>query len=124
MKTCPDCTAITEQVKNNNRYEIIDIGEHVRFLKEFLRLRENNSVFTEARKKGYVGIPCFVLENGTVTLNPEEAGLQNEQEYKSSCNIDGSGCQRKELPKGSSFLFLSNKSPFVLIIISNFCTFA
>ena len=24
MKTCPDCTAITEQVKNNNRYEIID----------------------------------------------------------------------------------------------------
>ena len=92
MKTCPDCTAITEQVKNNNRYEIIDIGEHVRFLKEFLRLRENTSVFTEARKKGYVGIPCFVLENGTVTLNPEEAGLQNEQEYKSSCNIDGSGC--------------------------------
>ena len=33
MKTCPDCTAITEQVKNNNRYEIIDIGEHVRFFK-------------------------------------------------------------------------------------------
>ena len=26
MMTCPDCTAITEKVKNNNRYEIIDIG--------------------------------------------------------------------------------------------------
>jgi len=26
---------------------------------------------------GAVGIPCFVLEDGSVTLSPEEAGLQS-----------------------------------------------
>ena len=115
MKTCPDCTAITEQVKITTVMRLQIQANTFAFLKEFLRLRENNSVFTEARKKGYVGIPCFVLENGTVTLNPEEAGLQNEQEYKSSCNIDGSGCQRKELPKGSSFLFYPIKAHLCLL---------
>ena len=53
MKTCPDCVAVDEQVKGDSRYEVIDIGEHVRFLKEFLRLRDNNAVFAEARAKGY-----------------------------------------------------------------------
>ena len=72
MMTCPDCVEVDEQVKGDSRYEIIDIGEHVRFMKEFLRLRDNNEVFAEARAKGYAGIPCFVLEDGTVTLNPEE----------------------------------------------------
>ncbi len=61
-------------------------------MKEFLRLRDNNEVFAEARAKGYVGIPCFVLEDGTVTLNPEEAGIQKGKNNAPSCNIDGSGC--------------------------------
>ena len=91
MMTCPDCVEVDEQVKGDSRYEIIDIGEHVRFMKEFLRLRDNNEVFAEARAKGYVGIPCFVLEDGTVTLNPEEAGIQKGKNAP-SCNIDGSGC--------------------------------
>lgn len=92
MMTCPDCVEVDEQVKGDSRYEIIDIGEHVRFMKEFLRLRDNNEVFAEARAKGYVGIPCFVLEDGTVTLNPEEAGIQKGKNNAASCNIDGSGC--------------------------------
>ena len=92
MMTCPDCVEVDEQVKGDSRYEIIDIGEHVRFMKEFLRLRDNNEVFAEARAKGYAGIPCFVLEDGTVTLNPEEAGIQKGKNNAPSCNIDGSGC--------------------------------
>ncbi|GAB6975702.1 hypothetical protein [Prevotella falsenii] len=92
MKTCPDCVAVDEQAKGDSRYEVIDIGEHVRFLKEFLRLRDNNPVFAEARAKGYAGIPCFVLEDGTVTLNAEDAGLQTNTNEAPSCNIDGSGC--------------------------------
>lgn len=35
MKSCPDCTFVDEQVKGNGRYEVIDIGEHVRNLKAF-----------------------------------------------------------------------------------------
>lgn len=40
-------------------------------------LRDNNPVFDECKKKGYAGIPCFVTEDGTVTLTPEEVGLKS-----------------------------------------------
>lgn len=50
MQTCPDCTYVEEQVKGNSRYEIIDIGQHVRNLKEFLKLRDHNPVFDAAKK--------------------------------------------------------------------------
>lgn len=43
MNTCPDCTDVKEQVKGNDKYEVVDIGEHVRNLKEFLRLRDKKS---------------------------------------------------------------------------------
>ena len=33
METCPDCTHVKEQVNGDGRYEIIDIGSHVRNLK-------------------------------------------------------------------------------------------
>ena len=79
MKTCPDCMAVDKQAEGNNRYEVIDIGDHVKY-------------FAEAREKGYIGIPCFVLEDGTVTLDPEKAGLGSEQHEAPSCRLDGSGC--------------------------------
>ena len=92
MKSCPDCSFVDEQVKGNGRYEVIDIGEYVRNLKAFLALRDNNPVFDDAKKHGYAGIPCFVLEDGRVTLSPEEAGLKSRQDEAPSCSIDGKGC--------------------------------
>ena len=93
METCPDCTYLDEQVKGNDKYEVIDIGRHVKDLKAFLKLRDNNPVFDEAKKMGSVGIPCMVLEDGTVTLNPEDAGLKSRPISEgATCNIDGSGC--------------------------------
>lgn len=92
MKTCPDCAFVDEQVKGNDRYEVIDIGEHVRNLKAFLTLRDNNPVFDDAKKHGYAGIPCFVLEDGRVTLTPEEAGLKSQEAGALSCSLDGKGC--------------------------------
>ena len=41
MSSCPDCQYVEEQVKENNRYEVIDIGQHVRDLKAFLKLRDH-----------------------------------------------------------------------------------
>ncbi len=93
MGTCPDCTYVDEQVKGDDRYEVIDIGEHVRDLKAFLKLRDHNEAFDHARKVGAVGIPCFVLEDGRVTLIAEEAGLKSRPvAMGSACNLDGSGC--------------------------------
>lgn len=76
MPTCPDCTAVIEQVKGNPRYELVNIGEHVLNLKQFLALRDSNPKFDAAKRHGWVGIPCFVLEDGTVTFRPNEAGLE------------------------------------------------
>lgn len=93
METCPDCTYVEQQVKDNDMYEVIDIGRHVRDLKAFLSLRDLDPAFDEAKSVGAVGIPCFVLEDGTVTLNPEDAGLRPRPvDEGAACNIDGSGC--------------------------------
>ena len=93
MDTCPDCTYVDEQVKGNSNYVVIDIGSHVKNLKAFLKLRDNNAVFDEAKKHGAAGIPCFVLEDGTVTLTPEDAGLKSRPiEEGAACSLDGSGC--------------------------------
>jgi len=91
MQTCPDCTYVEEQIKDDPRFEIIDIGEHVRNLKEFIRLRESNPAFDEAKKIGDLGIPCYVLEDGTVTLYSKNVGLKPRPDGL-SCGIDGKGC--------------------------------
>ena len=92
MSTCPDCTRIEAQIKDNPNYNVIDIGAHVRNLKAFLQLRDNNPTFAAARHMGFVGIPCFVLEDGTVTLSSLEAGIGAKPAEGASCRIDGTGC--------------------------------
>ncbi len=93
MDSCPDCSYVKQQVEGNDSYEIIDIGSHVRKLKEFLRLRDTDPAFATSRQKGDVGIPCFVLEDGRVTLIPEDAGLRSRPSGEgAACSIDGKGC--------------------------------
>lgn len=92
METCPDCTYVEEQIKGDPQYEIIDIGSHVKKLKEFLRLRDSSPVFDDCRLNGYAGIPCFVKEDGSVTLSPEDLGLQSRPSEGASCSLDGKGC--------------------------------
>ena len=36
MQTCPDCEYVEKQVEGNPGFEVIDIGKHVRNLKQFL----------------------------------------------------------------------------------------
>lgn len=91
MKSCPDCSFVDEQVKDNKDFQIIDIGDHVRNMKEFTRLRDTDPAFDSVRGTGAVGIPCFVLEDGTVTLKPEDVGLRS-RESGAACRLDGKGC--------------------------------
>ena len=94
MQTCPYCEFVEKQVKGNPLFEVIDISKHVRNLKQFLDLRDNHPAFDEAKKIGDVGIPCYVLEDGTVTLSSKDAGLEPmpDENTGASCSIDGSGC--------------------------------
>lgn len=93
MQTCPDCEYVEKQVEGNPKFEIIDIGKHVRNLKEFIRLRETDAAFDEAKAIGDLGIPCYVLEDGRVTLNSEDVGLApRPQTDGEACSLDGGGC--------------------------------
>jgi glutaredoxin-related protein len=65
----------------------------VRNLKEFLKLRDSNPVFDEAKTVDDLGIPCYVLEDGTVTLSSKDVGLEpRPQEEGAACSIDRRGC--------------------------------
>lgn len=95
MPTCPDCQAVDKAVENNPRYEVIDIGAHVLNMKAFLKLRDNRPEFDRLKQRGDVCIPCFVLEDDSITFDPAEAGIDlsgTEKPQGASCNIDGSGC--------------------------------
>ena len=80
MITCPDCSYLMDQIAGlKDKYEYVEIGEHVLKMKEFLRLwdsDENVEIFKDVKEAGGVGIPCFVLENGRISLNPSDAGLE------------------------------------------------
>ena len=85
MATCPDCTQVKAQLAGNPAYELIDIGEHVS------NLKHNNPAFAEAKKHGSVGIPCFLLEDGSVQFSLDNITIEDAPEG-AACSIDGKGC--------------------------------
>lgn len=92
MATCPDCAQIKEQAKYDNNYELIDIGEHVKNLKEFLRIRDTHPAFEEVKAHGSIGIPCFVREDGSVSFSAVDFVIE-EIPDGAMCSLDNrSGC--------------------------------
>ena len=75
IKSCPECSGLYEQVKDDPRFEIIDVAQHILLLKEFLALRDNRDEFAEARAEGYAGLPSFLKEDGSISFDPAEFGL-------------------------------------------------
>lgn len=60
-KNCPDVrTAVKIIEERGLDVEFIDIDESTANLKLFLRLRDKAPEFDEVRKKGAIGVPCFV----------------------------------------------------------------
>ena len=67
---CTDCVKCREDLDRAGvAYEYLDFSEHLLHLKEFLVLRDSESVFEEVRSNGKIGIPCIVMEDGRVTLD-------------------------------------------------------
>lgn len=89
MSSCPDCISVKAELAGNPDYELIDIGEHVRHLKVFLRLRDTNPAFAEVKARGQIGIPCFVSADETVSFELPDLPRASEGEV---CSIDGKGC--------------------------------
>lgn len=91
MSTCPDCFEVKARLSGNPDFEIIDIGEHVRNLKTFIRLRDSSCAFDSVRADGSIGIPCFVAEDGQISFDTERY-IPKGYSSGASCSLDGKGC--------------------------------
>ena len=60
MKSCPYCAHVMKQVEGNPNFKVIDIGNDVH----------------EEKAMGDVCIPCYIREDGSVTLMSSEVGLK------------------------------------------------
>lgn len=94
MATCPDCAAVKELAREDSRFEVIDIGEHVRNLKAFLRLRDTHPAFERVKARGSIGIPCFLAEDGSVSFSLEDYFEEHPdtESQGEACSLDGKGC--------------------------------
>lgn len=71
-KLCPDCIAFEASFKKYGiDYQFVNIFESMPKFKEFLRLRDQNPAFAEARKAGNAGIPAIIEADGSVNLDWE-----------------------------------------------------
>lgn len=72
---CKDCVSACAEIERRRLpIEFHDMEISMEYLKEFLKVREGNpELFEECRKNNSIGIPVFVLEDGTVTFDTEKA---------------------------------------------------
>ena len=91
MASCPDCAQVKTQLKDDPRFQLIDIGEQARSLKAFLQLRDQHSAFDPVKARGNIGIPCFVMEDGSISFKFDRIRLE-EIPDGTACSLDGKGC--------------------------------
>lgn len=73
IKSCHDCVDAESLLKEKKiEFEYLDFAKEPLYLKEFLKLRDHDEVFCQIRKNGYIGIPCFIYEDGTITFDIQE----------------------------------------------------
>lgn len=93
---CGDCVAMKHSLSKYNEVEInfIDITESTKNLKDFLKYRDQEAMFDDVKANGKIGIPFFVLEDGTKTFDIEEHldfKFEMDEVPVQACSIDGKG---------------------------------
>ena len=53
-------------------YEFVDITAAMENLAEFLKIRDKEELFLPVKERGGVGVPLFVLADGSKTFDVEE----------------------------------------------------
>ena len=85
MATCPDCSEVKERLSDNPDFEIIDIGEHVRNLKEFIRLRDSSPAFDSVKAAG----PKYFSEEDDEIPAIRQSSMYNEKNRRTSAQRSG-----------------------------------
>lgn len=69
----PTCEPLKEYLsKNKIKYHYIDITESMGNLKIFLKFRDTQLFFQEAKKKGSVGIPTIMINRAEEFINGDD----------------------------------------------------
>ena len=96
---CPDYVIAKEELMKRNDVELDyrNITETTAVLKEFLAYRDHEDMFQEVKDGGRIGIPFFILEDGTKTFEIEkfvDVDLTPAEPPVIACSLDGKGhCQ-------------------------------
>jgi glutaredoxin-related protein len=93
---CPDCVEAKEQLENCTDIELEyrDITKTTATLKEFLSYRDHEEMFTSVIEGGKIGIPFFIIEDGTKTFeifDYVDVKSSDSKRALNSCSIDGKG---------------------------------
>ncbi len=90
---CPDCVEAKEQLKNRTDVDLNykDITADTATLKEFLSYRDHEAMFVPVIEEGRIGIPFFILEDGTKTFEIPEYITKEKKQSINSCSIDWKG---------------------------------
>lgn len=69
---CKDCIACREALDREEiGYAFLDFADQLQNLKGFLRIRDENPLFTGIKAEGKIGIPCIVAEDGRIVTDWE-----------------------------------------------------
>ncbi len=70
MDACINCREAKEFLDENKiPYMYFDITETTGNMKKFLKLRDHEDLFADVRAEGKIGIPCYKLEDGSLSLD-------------------------------------------------------
>lgn len=67
--TCRETLPLLEQ--KGIPCEYIDITANIKNLREFLAIRDSHKEFDAIREQGRVGIPFFVMDDGTLIMDAD-----------------------------------------------------
>lgn len=93
---CTNCVEAKKQLSMDESIELDyrNITESTKLMKEFLAYRDHEPMFKPIIEEGRIGIPFFLLEDGTMTFEVDELLSVKRDEPEQtfgSCSIDGKG---------------------------------
>lgn len=92
---CPYCKEAKEKMKAKNiPFEAKNFEDALINLKTFIRQRDKDPQFDDAKREGRIGIPALLLDDGTwISDWRSYIGDQSEKiEPGQACGLDGRGC--------------------------------
>jgi glutaredoxin-related protein len=91
---CQDCVEAKAMLEKREdiKLDYKNITESTQTLKAFLAYRDHDELFADVIREGRIGIPFFILEDGTKTFEIfDYVDGEKPQRAQNACSIDNNG---------------------------------